>query len=140
MSVENWGSGKPDYFVPTISSRPSIISEQTTQQKWVQNTVYTIGGYSSVVQVFYTVPIGYKLQLGSAYISANNSVINKFRVLDDSTVILGDFRYDMRGDVFWSSLDGQSLDDGHDLLVYLWNNDNDESEISLTISGVLERT
>lgn len=139
MSVEPWGAGKPDYFVPTISSRPSIISESVTQEKWTQNTVYAIGGFSSAVQTFYTIPTGYLLQLGSAYVSANNSVINKMRLLDETNVILGDFRYDMRGDVSWSSLDGQSLSAGHSLIVYLWNNDADESEISLTISGVLER-
>jgi len=136
--VESWGTGKPDYYIPTVSSRPSIISGGT-QAKFAQNSVYRIAGYNSIVQSFYTVPSGYKLQLGSACVSADNSVINKMRLLDNGTVILGDFRYDMRGDVNWSSLSGQSLDAGRELVVYLWNNGNDDSEISLTISGVLER-
>lgn len=137
MTIEAWGAGKPDYFVPTVSTPPRIVEESTTQESWVQNTIFEVGGFGSVTNTFYTVPSGYNLSLNGGYISANTSVINRMRILDDSTVILGDYRYDMRGDINYPS--GQTILTGHNIYVYLWNNDNEEAEISVTLFGVLER-
>lgn len=135
--VESWGRGKPDFYVPTVNTAPTIIREQTTQEKWVQNAIYSIAGFSSITANFYTVPTGYILQLTGAYISSDNSVINKMRILDDSTIILGDYRFDMRGDISWTSI--LTIEAGHKIVIYLWNNDNENSELSLTLSGILEK-
>ena len=38
MSVKSWGTGKPDYYKSTISSRPSIVTEETTQEETTEET------------------------------------------------------------------------------------------------------
>ena len=137
MTVADWGSGRPDYYSPTISSRPALVSEE--QEQWTLNKVYNIAGFASSLDAFYTVPADFDLVLGGGYISCNNSVINKLRILSGSTIIIGDFRYDMRADIILTSLSGQNVPTETVLNVYLWNNANIESEISVTLSGILER-
>lgn len=136
MAVELWGHGKPDYFVPTISSRPSIID--IYQERWLKKKTYTIAAISSIVDVFYTVPTGKKLSLGSCTVSSKNSAINNLTILADSEPLIYDFRFDVRGDLLLSSLSGQEIPEGDDITVYLYNNDTLEGEFALTLSGVLE--
>jgi len=139
MAVKEWGTGKPDYYVLTISSRPVIVEEGDTQVKMLTHKRYTIAAGGAVIDDFYTVPAGYKLSIGGGFVSVKDSCINQLRIFNDDISLLGDYRFDMRGDLSMTSLAGQEILTGTVLEVYLFNNDAIESEFSLVISGVLNK-
>ena len=136
MSVKSWGSGRPDYYNTSISSRPQVVENQT---KWQLHESYTIGAQGAAISTFYTVPDGYNLSFGGGYITADNSCINKLRLIAGNESLIGDFRYDVRGDISVSSLTGQVLAENTELIAYLWNNDSITSIFSLILTGVLEK-
>jgi len=136
MSVQSWGSGRPDYYRTAIASRPQVVENQT---KWQLHKSYTIGAQGSAIGTFYTVPAGYNLAFGGGYITANNSCINELRLISANESLIGDFRYDVRGDMSVSSLTGQVLAEDTEIIAYLWNNDSLTSIFSLILTGVLEK-
>ena len=136
MSVKSWGSGRPDYYKTAISSRPQVVENQT---KWQLHNTYTIGAQGSAIGTFYTIPDGYNLSFGGGYITANNSCINKLRLIAGNESLVGDFRYDVRGDMSTSPLAGQVLNENTVLTAYIWNNDSITSIFSLILTGVLEK-
>ena len=53
--------------------------------------------------------------------------------------LIGDFRYDMRGDMPMTALAGQVISAGTTITAYVFNNDTLISEFSLLLSGVLTK-
>lgn len=133
--VRSWGIGKPDYWSATVISRPEV---SPAEEHWTLNKVYTISGFGAVVDDFYTVPEGYDLQLGGGFISCSESCIQNVRLVATPGMI-GDFRYDMRGDLILTSLAGQVISENSTMTVYIWNNYPAEVNVSLTLSGILKR-
>lgn len=138
MTVESWGTGRPDYMKAVVSSRPSIVEQEETQIRWDYNNTYSISSQSSTSADIYTVPIGYKLALGLIDISANHSCMNKIRTLRGTTLI-SEFEFDMRGNASLTPMTGQQLLAGEVLNIIIWNNDSIEVDFYLILSGVLER-
>lgn len=138
--IDPWGAGKPDYYVPTIASRPVVVDEQLEQVKWIANETYSIAARAVAISDIYTVPTGYSLSFGGGHISVKDSCINNLRLLAGSESLIGDFRYDMRGDFIMTSLSGQVISAGTTITAYVYNNDTLTSEFSLTATGVLTRT
>ena len=137
MTVESWGAGRPDYMKAVISSRPSIIEQEGTQIKWDYTNTYAISSESSTTATVYTVPSDYNLALGLIDISADNSCINKLRVLRGTTTIV-EFQFDMHGHTPLTPMTGQQLTEGENLNIEIWNNDSVEVNFVLVLSGVLE--
>ena len=122
-----------------ITSRPVVIDTQLEQIKMNTDKRFTIAAGGTAIDNFYTVPAGYKLALGGGYISVKDSCINKLRIVIPSQELIGDFRYDMRGDLTMTALAGQEISENTTITVYIFNNDSIESEFSLLLSGVLSR-
>lgn len=139
MSVKSWGKGRPDYMKAVIASRPVVIDAQLEQINMIIHKRFTIAAGGSAIDNFYTVPAGYNLALGGGHISVKDSCINKLRVVTANQELIGDFRYDMRGDFAMTSLAGQEISAGTILIAYIFNNDAIESQFSLVITGVLSR-
>lgn len=136
MTVESWGTGLPDFYITSIASRPTLL--QDSQESWLQSNSYVVSAMSTTIDDIYTVPTGYILELGGGHVSARDSVINKLRIVTDAGVeLIGDYRYDMMGEITLSSLAGQIFTAGTTLTAYIYNNDTISSNISLTLSGVL---
>lgn len=100
---------------------------------------YTIAAGGATIDDFYTIPTGYSLAIGGGYISVKDSCINQLRITADNIPLVGDYRFDMRGDLSMTSLAGQDISAGTTLVVYIFNNDSIESEFSMLLSGVLNK-
>ena len=139
MTVKEWGKGRPDYYVPTISSRPQTITQTGIQANWYLNKTYTVAGQATSIDTnFYTVTANKKLSLGMVDVSTRESCINKLRLYVGATLI-AEFRFDMRGNLIFTSLSGQTLTAGQTIVAYIYNNDPVTAEFTLTISGIVER-
>lgn len=136
MSVEQWGIGRPDYYKPSIVSRPIIVETADRQIEWVLDRSYTVTGMAASIDTFYTVPTGYSLSLGMIDISATESCINKIRILKNS-VLISEFKFDMRGYLTMTGLSGQTLSAGDILLAYVWNNNTITDIFTVVMSGIL---
>lgn len=139
MTVESWGTGKPDYYVPTAPGISSVIEKDDTQEEWNVTEDYVISSQTYVTDEFYTVPSGYKLSLGGGFISADKSCINKIKITKNGETILGDFRFDITGDIKVSSLNSQYVNAGETITVSIYNNNTSEGKFTLTLTGVLEK-
>lgn len=139
MTVKSWGKGRPDYMKAVLTSRPVVIDTQLEQIRSLIYKTYTIAAGASAIDNIYTVPAGYNLQLGGGYISVKDSCINKLRITTPQLELVGDFRYDMQGDLSMTSLAGQEISENTVLTAYVFNNDSIESDFSLLVSGVLTR-
>jgi len=138
MTVKSWGTGRPDYMSSSIASRPQIIEEQDTQERWTYNNEYTISSQSSTEETIYTVPEGYNLALGLVEISASGSCINKIKVQRDTTTV-EQFEFDTHGNAPFSSISGVQIQSGEQVNIKIWNNDHISTVFTLNMSGVLEK-
>lgn len=86
---------------------------------------------------FYTVPSGKKLVLGGGFVSCNASCIQNICMVHTPGII-GDFRYDVRGELIFTELSGQEVPTGHTITVYVFNNDSVERKFSITLTGFIE--
>ena len=140
MTLESWGKGKPDYYIPTIASRPVIVTTESEQVAWNQQRTYSIAGGAVAIDSFYTVPSGYTLSLGGGHIAVKDSCINVLRLVTPSTNLIGEFRFDVQGNLTMSGLAGQEITEGETLTAYIFNNDSIQSDFSLALSGVLSKS
>jgi len=139
MTVKSWGKGRPDFYSDVISSRPVIATVQNTQARMLTQASYEVATGAVAIVSFYTVPDGYNLALGGGYISVKDSCINKLRLVTGTEELIGDFRFDMRGDLAMSALAGQQVPENTTITAYIYNNDVISSEFSLQLSGVLTK-
>jgi len=137
MTVKSWGTGRPDYYDQAIVSRPQILED--SQIKWLFQETYTIGALEHEDITIYTVPAGYNLSFGGGQITTANSCINMLRLFYGDESLIGDFRYDMSGDMLVSTFAGQTIAEGVALTGTIWNNDTLSSEFSLFLAGILEK-
>jgi len=133
-AVPTRGTGKPDFWKSAVVSRPEV--SPIVQLHWTLNKVYTISGFASIIDDFYTVPSGYDLQIGGGYVSCSEPGIHNVRLVATPGMI-GDFRFDVRGDLILTSLAGQVVSENSTMTIYIWNNNPNECEFSLTLSGIL---
>jgi len=138
MTVKSWGTGRPDYYNQAVVSRPQVLKD--SQEKWQFQKTYAVGAQSALNISIYTIPIGYSLSFGGGQISTVNSCINMLQLLNGTESLIGDFRYDMSGDMIVSTLAGQQLLEGAILTGVISNNDSLASEFSVFLTGVLEKT
>jgi len=128
-------------FSPIVTSSPPRLAKN--QKKFSLLVTYRaadgdpIAGNSVESVAAYTVPAGWRLFIGGAVITCNISCIQKV-VMTHTPGIIGDFRYDMRGDLMFGILSSTLLDPADVLTIYTYNNHTDYADFSITIVGILE--
>jgi hypothetical protein len=85
----------------------------------------------------YEVPEGYQLHIGGAIITCNASCIQKV-VMCHTPGIIGDYLYDVKGELIFGDLSSTIIASGETLTIYIFNNDTVERDFSVTVVGVLE--
>jgi len=85
----------------------------------------------------YVVPEGYRLHLGGGVVSCEASCIQNIALVA-TPGILGDFRYDMRGDIILGPDVATVLDEGTPLTYIIYNNDDVPRHFSVSLAGTLE--
>lgn len=94
---------------------------------------------NSVVEVrAYTVPQGWRLNLGLAVVSCDVSIIQNI-VMTHTPGIVGHFRYDVRGDMWFTPLSSTIIEQLETLTYWVYNNDVVERYFSVAASGTLEK-
>ena len=86
----------------------------------------------------YTVPVGYRLHLGGGVVSCEASCIQDIALVSTPGII-GDFRYDMRGDIIFGADVAHILEGGDALQFILFNNDYTDRHFSVSLFGTLQQ-
>lgn len=135
FTVPALGAGRPDYAGTRTISKSILVENQ---EKWTLNMTTKVSGGGCIPLDFYQVPEGKKLHIGGGFISCSASCIQNVRMLHTPGMI-GDFRYDMRGELIFTQLAGQTVPSGDKITVYVFNNDTEERDFSVTLTGFLEK-
>jgi len=98
-----------------------------------------IAGRTCAVVPAYTVPANYQLCIGGAVITCSHSCIQKV-VMTHTPGIVGDYRYDMKGEIFFTDMSSTILAAAQTLTMYIYNNDTEPRDFSITVVGILEAT
>lgn len=136
FTVEAEGVGRPAYSPLVSVSKPIVGVDQEEWSKLV--LVKDLAAGSVETKTVYTVPAGYKLNFGGIIVTCSASCIQKLIVYTPGSV-LGDYRYDIRGDITFGPLNSKSVPAGQDIILYIYNNDSVPRDFSVLLSGVLEK-
>lgn len=135
-TVETRGTGRPDYS-PLVSISKPVVG--VDQEEWSDLTLIEgLAARTIEERIIYTVPSGYKLNLGGLIVTCSASCIQKIIVYTPGSVA-GDYRYDMRGDIDLGVLNSKSVAAGENVILYIYNNDSVARDFSIFLSGVLEQ-
>lgn len=143
-TVEKKGVGRPDFIPEVAASKPSVV---TNQKKWaLLITRRAVDGNALAPGVeIIVIPAatignvdGWQLNVGGGVVSCNVSCIQKV-VMCHTPGIIGDFLYDMRGDIVFGPLSSTIINPDEDCMVILYNNDVAERDFSVSLVGVLEK-
>lgn len=133
--------GRNQPLVPTaITTKPSL---SVAQKSWSTLVNYRhadgdpVEGRASVSVAAYTVETGFNLLLGGMIATCNGSCLQRV-VLESTSSLLGDFWFDMRGEVIFGALSSTVLAPAAVLTVYIYNYDTVYRDFSVEIYGVLE--
>lgn len=136
ITVEQRGIGKPDYTPAVITSKPVVVEGQDDWNVTIIKDDLAPGAVYS--KDAYMVPEGYQLNLGGLIITCSGSCIQTL-ILYTPGKILGEYLYDMRGDIVFGPLSSKTMQAGQVLTVYIYNNDSVARDFSLSLIGVLEK-
>ena len=136
FTVEAKGVGRPAYSPLVSVSKPVVGADQEEWSELVPVKDLAAGTYDE--KTVYTVPSGYKLNFGGIIVTCSASCIQKLIVYTPGSV-LGDYRYDMRGDITFGPLNSKSVGAGKDVILYIYNNDSVARDFSVLLSGTLEK-
>lgn len=146
FTVEKRGVGRPDYTPAIVSSKASV--EVENQKKWslliTRRAVDPEGavppGDEEIVIPAATLGNvdGWQLNMGGGVITCNVSGIQKV-VMAHTPGIVGDYLYDMRGDIIFGPLSSTIIPPDEDMTIYLYNLDVADRDISISLVGVLEK-
>lgn len=140
-SVPVLGLSRPDYTPEVAVGKPIIGVEQT---HWCDlwTTADDYGGRLpaglTLTITAYTVPEGYRLHLGGGVVSCEASCIQNIALVATPGIV-GDFRYDMRGDIILGPDTATIIEGGTALIYILTNNDSAPRHFSVSLVGTLER-
>lgn len=135
-TVKQRGIGRPDYS-PLVTVGKSIVG--VDQIEWSSLTlIKDLAAGTVETRTVYTVPANYKLNFGGIIVTCSASCIQKLIVYTPGSLI-GDYHYDMKGDIMFGPLNSKSVAAGGDIILYIYNNDSVARDFSVSLSGVLER-
>lgn len=140
FTVVSKGRGRPDYTPAVTASKPVLVANQSKWEVLVTRRACDgnpLAGRTVAAVAAYTVPAGYQLILGGAVITCDVSCMQKV-VMVHTPGLIGDFRYDMRGDLLFTSLSSTIVDPLDTLTIYIYNLDTAERDFSVSMTGVLE--
>lgn len=138
------GIGRPDYTPAVTASKAVVVSNQ---KKWSLLVTRKAADGNALAPGVETITItaatngnvdGWQLNMGGGVISCNVSCIQKV-VMAHTPGIVGDFRYDVRGDIIFGPLSSTAINPDEDLIIYLFNNDTVDRDFSISLVGVLEK-
>lgn len=141
---EALGIGRPD-FTPAVTTSKAVVIEN--QEKWsllvtrraVDGNALDPGVEEIVIPAADVGNVnGYQLNMGGGVITCNVSGIQRV-VMCHTPGIVGDFRYDVRGDIIFGPLSSTICNPDEDLTIYLYNNDVEPRDFSISLVGVLEK-
>lgn len=144
FSVEKRGTGRPDYTPAVAASKPVVI---VNQEKWTLLVTRRAIDGNALAPGVETIVIpaatlgnvnGWQLNMGGGVISCNASCIQKV-VMAHTPGIIGDYRYDVRGDIVFGPLSSTVITENNDLFIFLYNNDVVHRDFSVSLVGVLEK-
>ena len=128
--------GRPDYTPEVAVSKPIV---GVLQNRWsVLWTPTAVAADSMVQSDLYTVPDGYRLHIGASIITCSASIIQMVRMVHTPGII-GDYRYDVKGELIFGPDSATVLEAGDTLTVYVFNNDVVPRDFSVSMTGVVER-
>ena len=143
FTVERRGTGRPDYTPAVAASKPVVIANQ---KKWallitrraVDGNALAPGAEIIVIPAATIGNVnGWQLNMGGGVITCNVSCIQKV-VMCHTPGIIGDYFYDMRGDIIFGPLSSTIINPDEDCMIILYNNDVVERDFSVSLVGVLE--
>lgn len=144
FTVEAKGVGRPAYSPAVGASKPIVVENQ---EKWSLLITRRAADGNALPPGSETIIIpaatlgnvnGWQLNIGGGVITCNVSCIQKV-VLVGTPGMVGDFRYDMRGDIIMGPLSSTIIAPDTDLTIILYNLDVSDRDFSITLQGVLER-
>lgn len=136
VAVVTRGIGRPDYSPLIAVGKPVVGADQV---EWSSLTlIKDLAAATIATRTVYTVPVGYKLNFGGIIITCSASCIQKLIVYTPGSLI-GDYHYDMKGDISFGPLNSKSVEAGKDIVLYIYNNDSVARDFSVSLSGVLEK-
>lgn len=138
------GVGRPDFTPAVAASKPVVV---TNQKKWtllitrraVDGNALPPGSETIVIPAATNGNVnGWQLNMGGGVITCNVSGIQKV-VMCHTPGIIGDFLYDMRGDIVFGPLSSTIINPDEDLTIILYNLDTADRDFSVSLVGVLEK-
>lgn len=139
-SVKTTGVGRPDYS-PAVAASKLIVDTLQSTYRFVYSDIFD----ASELQIFtmYTVPAGYKLNIGAITGSCDGSVIQRmiFWIVVGGvpSLLIDDFRYDVFGDMIFGPESAVEVEGGNDVELWMYNLDTIPHVITLNVEGFLER-
>lgn len=142
FSVTQRGVGRPDYTPAVVSSKASIVDNQ---EKWSLLVTRRAAEGNALPPGSETITIpattlgnvnGWQLNVGGGTIVCNVSGIQKVAIYQ----IIGDFLYDIRGDIIFGPLSSPIISPDDSMIIYLYNLDVADRDFSISLVGVLEKT
>ena len=140
-SITGLNAGRPDYSAEVAPGKSKIADDQVAWELLVTRRNVDANGIaagSSSTVTAYTVPTGYQLHMGGGVITCNASCIQKV-VMTHTPGVIGDFMYDVRGQIQLGPHSSVILDAGDVLTIYIYNNDTVERDFSISLQGWLEK-
>lgn len=144
--VDTWtvpkrGTGRPDYSPIITTGKPTVGKDQKKWELLVTRRACdgnAIAAGSCATVSAYTVPSGYQLHIGGAVITCNASCLQKV-IMAHTPGIIGDYRYDVKGELIFGPLSSTIIGEGDTLTIYIYNLDEVARDFSITMIGVLEK-
>lgn len=142
-AVEMKGIGRPDYTPAVAASKAIVVANQ---KKWallvtrraVDGNALPPGSETIIIPAVTLGNVdGWQLNMGGGVITCNVSGIQKV-VMCHTPGIIGDFLYDMRGDIIFGPLSSTIINPDEDCMIILYNLDMVDRDFSVSLVGVLE--
>ena len=126
--------GTPDHTPGVISTKPVVSAKDTT---WEAYWAVNIAGGGTTSSDIYTVPDGYRLNVGGFLVTCDLSQVQRL-ILAKVAGTFGDYRYDMFGQITFGPMDASRLEAGDILTITLYNGDYFAHDFTVNMVGVLE--
>ena len=138
IAIKGIGPGRPDYS-PQVSVGKPVLATNETHWSDLWTTEEDYGGRlppGCLCITAYTVPTGYELHLGGGVVSCEASCIQNIALVCTPGIV-GDFRYDMRGDIIFGPDTATVVVAGAVLQYIVYNNDLVARHFSVSLVGTL---
>lgn len=138
--VATVGVGRPDYS-PQVAVTKLVTG--ILQQKFALTWADYIPRFNRAWTLFYTVPVGYKLNIGSILVTCDGSLIQEFQLVESVagvfTLLIDDYRFDTRAEIILGPQSAVETSENIELWMTFQNNDEVSHAFALNLQGFIER-